>query len=227
MTFAKLPLLRLFRSRAAWLTVAGWAALALLSAWRERAHAATHGADKALLIYASIAVPLLVYGLVAATLGDRGLVASGSPLVRLGAPPARVAFATVVVAMLASALACGALGASVVALAHGPLDPPRTADALATLGFGALAGAAYAAYFTVGAAFLAGTWGRASLLVLDWILGESDGFGALLTPRAHLRNLLGGEAPFEALAWQSLASLAVIAVLAATWAVMRAARTRA
>lgn len=78
----------------------------------------------------------------------------------------------------------------------------------------------------VGAAVTGRFWGRASLVAVDWILGTDDGLGALLTPRAHLRNLLGGEPPFDALPWQSLAALAVLAIVFAALAIRRAASTR-
>lgn len=226
MTLARIPLLRLLQSRQAWVSTTGWFALVLGSAWLQRRHGAVHGADHALELYASVAVPLLVYGLVGVTVGRRGLAASGRPLVRLGASPGQVALRSVLVTALASALISGLMGAATVALAHGAGDPPVLRDALQTLGFGALAGAAYAAYLMVGAAFVRGFWGRGLLLALDWALGDSDGVGALLTPRAHLQNLLGGEGPLETLPWESLALLATIAVACAALAVRRAARTR-
>jgi hypothetical protein len=226
MSLARLPLLRLVQSKATWLAIAGWSVVALASAWSQQHHAATHGADHALDFYASIVVPLLVYALVAVGLGHTSLALSGRSLVRLGASPARVAWATVLVTVLASALVCGLLGAAVAGVAHGSQDPPRVEDSVHVLAFGALAGAAYAAYFLVGGAFVAGLWGRALLLVVDWILGAGVGAFALLTPRAHLRNLLGGEPPFEAEPWESLAALAVIVVLCGVLATRRGARTR-
>lgn len=226
MSLAALPLLRLGRSRQAWLALSGCSGLALASALFQRRHAAVHGADRALDLYASIAVPLLVYALVAAALGHDGLARSGRSLVRLGARPARAAWTTVLVAMLASGLVCGVLGAATAACAHGSGDPPVVRDALETLAFGALAGAAYASYFLVGAALVASFWGRALLLLVDWMLGSTDGIGALLTPRAHLRNLLGGDAPLDTTPWQSLVMLALLAVIFATWSARRAARAR-
>jgi hypothetical protein len=204
--------------------VAGSAALVLGSAWREQRQASVHGAAQALDVYATFAVPLLAYALVAASVAPEGLARSGRALVRLGAPRARVARTTVLVAMAASALLCGALGAAAVAWGHGSGDPPLGEDALQTLAFGALAGAAYAAYFMLGSAVVANAWGRAALLLADWLLGSDDGLGALLTPRAHLRNLLGGEAPFDALPWESLLALGALAVVCATLAVLRASR---
>jgi hypothetical protein len=226
MSVARLPLLRLARSRPTWVATAGLSALALGAAWIQQHRTSIHGADRALDFYATLALPLVVYALVAAGIGSAGLASSGRPLVRLGAPPARVARATVVVTMLTSAIVCGVLGAFVAGMAHGAEDPPRTLDVLHTFAFGALAGGAYAAYFLLGAALVAGFWGRALFLAVDWIVGSGVGLGAAFMPRSHLRNLLGGEPPFEFLPWESLAALTAIAVVCATLAVRRAALTR-
>jgi hypothetical protein len=226
MMLSHIPILRLVQSRLAWLTAIGWSGLVFASAFLQRRHASAHGADHAVDMYGAIAVPLIAYALVSVAVGQNSLARSGRPLVMLGAPRARVALETVLVTMLASALVSGVLGAAAVACAHGSADPPLVEDALHTLEFGAVAAAAYAAYFMVGAALVASFWGRAFLLLVDWILGSDVGFGALLTPRAHLRNLLGGEAPFDAAPWESLLLLVTIAALCATFSVRRAARTR-
>jgi hypothetical protein len=226
MMLARLPLLRIARSRSWWLAFAGAAAVALGSAWIQRSHAAIHGADRALDVYSALVLPLLVYAIVAAGVANTGLAASGRPLVRLGASPTRVAMSTVLLTGLVSALACGALGALVAGLAHGEGDPPAVDDVTHVLAFGALAGLAYAAYLMVGAAISTGAWARVTLLIVDWIVGDGVGLGAAFTPRAHLRNLLGGEAPFEALPWESLAALGAIAIVCGGWAVHRASRAR-
>jgi len=226
MMLARLPVLRLTRSWSSWLAFASAAAVALGSAWVQRSHAAIHGADRALDVYSTLVLPLLVYAIVAAGLGRTGLAASGRSLVRLGASRARVAASTVLVTGLASAIACGALGALVAACAHGEGDPPLGEDVTHVLAFSALAGLAYSAYLMVGAALATGAWARLTLLVVDWLVGAGVGLGAAFTPRAHLRNLLGGEPPFDALPWESLAALATIAVVCSGWAVHRASRTR-
>jgi hypothetical protein len=224
-TFSALALRRILHSKQAWLFTLLLTLLAIGCAWTQRHHGAAHGADRALETYGGIVVPLLAFVLVGSALAGAGLAGSGRPVVRLGASPARVALATVLTSMVVSALVCGAVGAAVVAVAHGAGDPPLARDVLQTLGFGALAGAAYAAYFLLGGAFAVGWWARALLLLIDWILGSDDGFGALLTARGNLGNLLGGEAPFEAAPWESIAALVVIALVCATVAVRRSARS--
>jgi hypothetical protein len=224
MILARVPASRLLRSRQAWLSFGGWSAFLLVSLLLQRRGGAPHVVDHALDLYATLAVPFLVSALVGAAVGEESLPAAGRPLVALGASRARVAFTTVLVTMAASALVSGVLAAVVVAAGHGPDDPPLLADARQTLGVGALAAAAYAAYFMVGASLAGGVWGRGLFLVLDWIIGSGDGFGALLTPRAHLGNLLGGDAPFDALPWESALALATLAVVFSALAVRRASR---
>ncbi len=225
MRSALLPVVRLTRSRGTWAWALGWSLVVLAASWRAQRHGAVHAAAQALDVYATIAVPLLVYALVD-VVAPGGLAGSGRALVRLGASPRRVALTTVLVSMVASAFLCGALGAAAVASGHGSADPPIAQDALQTLAFGALGGAAYAAYFMLGSAAVARAWGRGALLVLDWLLGSDDGLGALLTPRAHLRNVLGGTAPFDALPWESLVGLGLLAVVCGALAVRRAGRVR-
>jgi hypothetical protein len=222
----QVPLLRVVRSREAWTAAIGWSAVVLGSALLGRHYAAPHPVDHALDVYATFGVPFIAYALVAVATAHESLGRSGRALVVLGAEPASVARSTVVASMVASATVVGVLGAVVVLCAHGQGDPPLSRDALDTLAYGGLAAMAYAAYFMVGAALASGFWCRALLLAVDWVLGSDDGFGAVLTPRGHLRSLLGGEAPFDALPWQSLLALATMAALFATLAVRRGARRR-
>ena len=77
----------------------------------------------------------------------------------------------------------------------------------------------------VGASFGKRGGGRTGLLVLDWVLGMGHGAVALVTPRAHLRNLLGGAGPMEWSGRASAAALVVLAVVCALLAVRRSSRT--
>ena len=70
-------------------------------------------------------------------------------------------------------------------------------DALTSAYAGALGGAAYAAWLALGTALGRRGGGRAALLVVDWVLGAGTGATATITPRAHLRNLLGGTPPMN------------------------------
>jgi hypothetical protein len=221
----RLALLRFLASRRALLLALSLSAIVLAHAAATYRHDASHGVGRALGLFASAAVPLLAYVTVSAMLGPGGLARSGRPLVRLGASPWRVALGTIVASALVSACLAGALGGATVLVAHGTGDPPVVRDTLQTLGLSALAGASYATYFMAGGAIAQGLWARPLLLVLDWVLGEAGGFGALLTPRAHLGNVLGGDAPFDVPPAGSLAALVVIMVVATLWSLLRVRHT--
>jgi hypothetical protein len=83
-----------------------------------------------------------------------------------------------------------------------------------------LTGAAYAGLFAIASLF--GEAGTAAL-VLDWLFGPGAGVFALLWPRAHARNLFGGEPVLDGS--QALAAL-VLALLAVSGVGVAAAQTR-
>lgn len=60
------------------------------------------------------------------------------------------------------------------------------------LAVAALGAVSYVTCFGL-AQMLAGAWGRALFLLVDWLLGSGVGAAAVPWPRAHLRSLLGGE----------------------------------
>jgi hypothetical protein len=224
---ATVPLRRLFRGSRAWLSVGFWVALAVAPAALERVRAIGHGADHALLgFYASIALPFLAYSVLSAVLGREGLGASGIVLANFGAPAGKVALSTVTVALAASALLGGGLGAVVAIVGHGALDPPLSEDATRAFAVGALGGAAYAGLFAFGSSFGARGWGRSVLLVLDWVLGSDVDTVALFTPRAHVRSLLGGPAPLDVPGRTSYFALGLMVAVFTWLAVSRAARAR-
>jgi hypothetical protein len=225
LALARLPIARLTRTPRAWLPVFAWSALAVAAALVNRSEHLPHGADRALLgVFGSIALPLVAYAVVGGALGGDGLRRAGRPLVAFGAPPARAAFAIVVVTTLLTAVLGAALGALVAALAHAPDDPPLAMDALTTAWTSALSGAAYASLFCFGAAIGARGAGRGALLALDWIVGSGSGAGAFLFPRAHLRNLHGGDGPLGVPQWGSSISLCLIAAASAAFACLLARR---
>ena len=189
---AKVPIARMTRMRRGFLPIVGWFVLALVAAMTTRL-----GADHVLRsTFGFVVVPLLAYGVVAASLGGQGLRASVRPLVLLGAAPRRAAAATVLVACASSAIVASVLGAIVCILAHHPGDPPLGPDVIATGGVSFLGGAAYGAFFCFGSAIGKGAM-RGGLLVADWLLGTGGGFGSVLVPRGHVASLLGGVHAFE------------------------------
>ena len=222
---ARVPVTRLARTPRSWVPVAAWLALALALAVLARSEGAPNGADHVLVgAFGALVVPLLAYTLVGGALGGGSLRVSIAPAVAFGAPPARGAAVTVGLAMLLAAVACATLGAVVAVVAHGVDDPPASRDALVSAYAGGLGGAAYAALFAAGASLGRRGGGRAVLLVLDWILGSNDSAVALLAPRAHLRNLLGGSPPWGMSERGSAVALLVFAILLAAIAVRRVRR---
>jgi hypothetical protein len=210
LALAKVPLARIARSPRGWLPMVGWSALAIVSALVVGHHA---GADRALLgVFAPFVLPLVAYGLVAASFGGERVGEAGAPLRGFGAPGAPVALSGAAVAIVLSALAAALLAVVLVVIGHGPLDPPLGGDALTSAWIGALGGAAYASTFTAGACFGARGWGRSVVLVLNWWLGSGRGTGALLLPYAHVRSLLGGD-PAAALSQRGSAIMLGVATV--------------
>ncbi|MGH7271520.1 MAG: hypothetical protein ACREJ3_13910 [Polyangiaceae bacterium] len=208
---ARLPAARLTRSVRGALAVGGWTALTFAIACLARSRGAAHGADHVLIgAYAPVVLPLLAYGIVGIAVGSRSLSAAIAPLVSFGASPTRAAAVTVAIAVTACAAAGAILASAIALLAHGVADPPRLGDALRSGYAGALGGGAYGALFSLGSNFGRRGGGRTVLLACDWVLGANAGALALLTPRAHLRSLLGGLPP---MAWSEQASAAALVVL--------------
>ena len=224
-TLAQPPIARLARRPRAWIAVAAWGALALAFAVAARQQRAAHGADHVLVdTYGALVLPLLAYLIVGATLGSQSLRASIAPVVGFGAAPARAAGVTIGVAAAACAALGGVLGAAVALVAHGISDPPLWRDAIVSAYAGGLGGIAYAAWFSLGASFGRRGMGRAGLLIADWVLGATSGAGAVMTPRGHLRNLLGGVPPMDLSQRASAFALVAIALLCAGFALLKARR---
>ncbi len=220
---ARVPLTRLLRTPRTLLTIAAWMLLAVGFAAAARAQGAAHGADRALVdAYGALVVPLLCYAIAGGALGAGSLSAAGAPAIAFGTTPLRAAAATVAVLLLASIGACAVLGAAVAIVAHGSADPPLARDAIASAYAGALGGVAYASLFALGSAFGRRGGGRTVALVADWILGANASAVALVTPRAHLRNLLGGTPPAAIGERASAVALLLLAALFVALALRRA-----
>jgi hypothetical protein len=224
-TLAGPTVARLTRSARAWLITGAWFAVGIAFALAARARGSAHGADHVLVgAFAAFILPLLAYSIVGAALGRRSLAASGAPLVAFGARPAPVAAASVSIAVAAAALS-GAVGAvSIALLAHGMADPPLARDAVASAYAGSLGGAAYAAWFALGASFGKGGGGRVALLVIDWILDGVGGDVSLICPRGHVRNLLGGAAPADLSERASAVALVALCLACTLVAIARGSR---
>jgi hypothetical protein len=213
---------RLLRGPRAWLGVAPWCVLAFAFALAARERGSAHGADHVLLdTYGALVLPLLSFVIVGASVASRSLRASAAPVVAFGAQPARAAAASIAVAGAGCAVVGAVVAAILAIVAHGTSDPPRLQDAVTSAYVGALGGAAYGAWFSLGASFGRRGGGRVALLALDWILGASGGVAALFSPRGHVRNLLGGAPPMDLSQRASAAALVLFAVTTALVAIRR------
>ena len=225
---ARLPFARLARTPRAWVPIAGWVALAFVAAGVAHRLGSADAASHVLVgPFGAIALPLFVYAIVSATLGGEGLTRASRSLVAFGASPARAALAQVAVAVVASAVLGALVASAVAALAHGSADPPVAGDAGTSAWIAALGAAAYAALFCFGSTFGARGAGRTVALVLDWALGAGGSAVALVTPRGHVRNLMGGAAPLELGQRASSAWLASLTVVFILLALARSRRARA
>ena len=218
----RLPLSRLARTPRGWVPVVAWAVLAVAAAAVLHRSART-SADALEVVFGQLVLPLASFTIVGGVLGGDGLARSTRALVAFGAAPARVALATLLAGILASALFGAVVGAGVAAFAHTSMDPPLVHDALTSAWIAALGGAAYAALFSMGASFGKRGVGRSIILVVDWILGAGDGALAVVTPRAHVRSLLGGDG---VLGLSGPLSALVLVTLTIAFSAIAVARTR-
>jgi hypothetical protein len=86
-------------------------------------------------------------------------------------------------------------------------DGKAIADAFTSGWIGALGGAVYAVWFSLGSLFGKAGNGRSVALALDWVLGSATSAIAVPWPRAHLRSLLGGELVLGLPEYQSTVAL--------------------
>ncbi len=221
----RLPAARILRSPRLWITLGAWCSLVLAFAVVARLEAWAHGADRVLAsAYGALALPLIACALVRAAFGGRSMISSTASLVAFGASPWRAALACICVAAMATALLGAGLAALVALIAHGVADPPPGRDAIVSAYVGGLGGAAYATWFALGTTFGRRGGGRIVLLAVDWLLSAVGGATALVTPRSHLRNLLGGVSPMNVSERSSAVALVALAAFFAFLAARLARR---
>ena len=149
------------------------------------------------------------------------LDAAATPFARFGPSRRTVALGLVLASMIGAALLAASAAALAAVLAHDPTAPAIRLDAVSSAWIGALGGSAYAAFFAFGATYGSQGGGRWWSLAADFLLGSTSGVGALLAPRAHIENLLGGEPPMLLSQPASAACLAAIGVAFTTLALLR------
>ncbi len=218
---ARLPFARLVRAPRALFSCVLWLGLAVALALFEKSRGESHAVDHVLPdAYGGLVLPLVVFALVGAVVVGTSLRSSIHPMTAIGASGSRAAMASIVVVALISALVCGGVGAALVPIS-GAMAPIR-ADVIASGWVSALGAASYASFFVFGTSFGKTGTGRMILLVIDWVLGSAGGPLEILTPRAHLRNLLGGAPLGHVSQTASAITLGAIAVLCMLIAVRRA-----
>ncbi len=168
-----------------------------LFALLERVETSAGAADRTLVGLFRIVVPLLCFASCARVLGAANLREACWAAARFGHGRAGVALGQAALAMAlsgGSSLLVVATGL-LVARAMGPAiagEAPLWADLglSSAIGFGV--GAAYAAWFALGATFGARGQGRWYVLIADFLVG-SLGFFALVFPRGAAYSLIGRE----------------------------------
>jgi hypothetical protein len=113
---------------------------------------------------------------------------------RRGYALGREAPAVLLTGLVAGATGLLALGLGNASSAPGQALPLSAVNLLAVVGVGVLGGFAYVGCLGLAQA-LGGNIGRVLFLCGDWLLGSGTSLLALPWPRAHLRALVGGDAP--------------------------------
>jgi hypothetical protein len=214
--FAARATLHRLRSRElAWLIGAALIGAAVL-ARVERGISPRNAVDRVLQHEClGLLLPVLAYVLFDRALLYGRIEPSISPISRHGGST-RSAVLGVSLVLTAALSAAGALLAFIGVLgAHGPQSPAILRDLSQSVWIGALGGAAYATWLTLASTIGRRGRGRIWFLLIDWLLGSSTGYLSLIWPRAHIRNLLGGEPSLELSQLAALLALLLGTALAA------------
>lgn len=155
----------------------------------ERRSSASTATDDVLSgVVFGLVVPVLAYLVSQRVSGGQRLDQCVEGVARYGASRRAAALGVLLFAALLSACASALLTLLALLGTRAP-----AADLRVSLGIAFAAGLGYS--FWLGAASLVGKrgGGRKWALILDFVLGAGSSFVALWWPRAHVRNLLGGE----------------------------------
>lgn len=171
-----------------------------------------------------LALPLVAFSIVKQSCRSGRLDTSFSELARHGADRRKLALGQLAATSLTCAGVGTLLGVLTVVAARGFADPHLAPDLGATAWIGALAGAAYACWFTAGSSFGKRGGGRTAFLVLDWTFGSSSSALSLLLPRGHVLNLLGASPPLGIGQSSSFLLLALVTFFALGLAIYRIPR---
>ena len=212
------------RARPAWLAALLGLALAVAAALVERSVTSVGAVDRALEATFGLVIPLCAFAAVSAATASERLRDAVWPLARYGGSARHLALGVCLAATLAASVVGATLAAVVVVASTGAGAGlgPVLADAGVSAWIGAITGAAYVGWFSLGAAFGRRGAVRWLPLVLDFTLGGSGGVLGAILPRGHVHALLGGATP---LALPRSACTATLAVEAIVLLVIASART--
>lgn len=183
-------------ARTPYVAAATGAAVVVLGGALEAAREPAYAVDRALVGIASgVVLPLACYALFETVHRRADSAALVAPLARHGANRRSLALG-VFAALAACSLLLGlVLSVLAVLAARESGDTGLAADLFASAWSGACAGLGYSGLFA-----FASRWGRAGrlwALAGDWVLGSGASLLAFPWPRAHARNLLGGESVLD------------------------------
>jgi hypothetical protein len=206
------------------IAVLAWGLSSLVAAAEKRA--VLHGAASRALegqVFGFI-VPIALLWISMRVLEPLRLDAAASPLARFGLSRRAVALGLIVASMAAGAVVAAVAAALTAVAGHDPTAPALGFDLYTSAWIGALTACAYSALFALGATFGPRGGGRYWALAFDFLFGGTSGVAALLAPRAHAQNLLGGEPPLLMSQPSSAALLVVIAAIFTSLALARCTR---
>ncbi|HTJ84066.1 MAG TPA: hypothetical protein VL400_20240 [Polyangiaceae bacterium] len=215
------------RTRAVVATSLGTVLFAVLVAVLERRGAHAGSADRALATCFRLLVPLSIAAISTLVVGPRNLRDATWPVARFGHPKEAVALGQLGLVTAVGALTTFVAITLAVLVAHVGVGAAASSLTLGsdlfTSGWIALlVGALYSAWLTLGACFGKLGGARAIVLVLDFVLGDTGFFGAVM-PRGVAYNLIGHASVMDL--GQRSASAIGLATVVLLWGLV-ALRTR-
>ncbi|MFO0677279.1 MAG: hypothetical protein U0169_12155 [Polyangiaceae bacterium] len=198
--------------------------IAVSAATRQRG--SVHAEDSVLVgTVAGLVLPILTFGIVSAAFDGKGARDAVGFTARFGGEPGGTYVPFVGYATAASAIVSA--GLALVAMFVSNRFHVAVADAAETACVMALGGATYTVLYAWASTFGPAGEGRVVVLLIDWFVGAGSGAMSLITPRAHLRGLLGERTPLDTPPRLSCVFLVVMFLLFAFAGLRRAWSIRA
>ena len=186
-----------------------------IAAIERRSNAATAADDTLSGAVFGVALPLLAYLSSERLCLGRRLEQSVDSVVRYGAERRAAVLGVLLGSALCMAFASVILTIAGLVGAHAPGSTGFARDLLVSVEIAAVSGAVYGVWFGAASALGRRGGGRKWALILDYAFGAGSSSFAALWPRAHVRNLLGGEAVLgwpQASAWLALLVIGMLSI---------------